>query len=361
MVVQDLKKYIYENEKIEYVLEKLGCGNIKYHENHEYYSASFPDGDNLQGINIKNNKYLSYRSFSRSVSYEDFKDLIDLVIYITKKTFTGSIKYLHKILKLKYTVNNIKRNISDKKNILTTWDVKYFERFKSSNYFNVADIKFIPENILHDYVPLLYIGWYKEGIAPWTRDKFGIEYSYSRSRIIIPLRYWKSGELLGINSRTTIENFEEFGIKKYWITPSYPKNMNLYGLWENMKSIIQTGYCVVVEAEKSVLKRDTLLDDTLVSVQGHSISEEQKRILIGLNVEIIIAFDKDVNINEIRFICEKFYNIRKVSYMYDKWDILGEKDSPVDVGNNGYKFLLNNRIKYNSDEHKKYLESLKNK
>ena len=75
MDIVSLKKYIYENKKIDFILNELKCWNIKYHENKEYYSASFPDGDNLQGINIRNNPYLNYRSFSRNVSYEDNEDL----------------------------------------------------------------------------------------------------------------------------------------------------------------------------------------------------------------------------------------------------------------------------------------------
>lgn len=42
------------------------------------------------------------------------------------------------------------------------------------------------------------------------------------------------------------------------------------------------------------------MDDTCVSLQGKIISEEQIRILIGLDSEIVLALDKDVDINEIR-------------------------------------------------------------
>ena len=32
-----LKKYIYDNQKIEFVLDEIGCKNIKYHDNKEFY------------------------------------------------------------------------------------------------------------------------------------------------------------------------------------------------------------------------------------------------------------------------------------------------------------------------------------
>jgi DNA primase len=73
------------------------------------------------------------------------------------------------------------------------------------------------------------------------------------------------------------------------------------------------------------------LDYTATAVCGHDISDEQVKILAGLNLkEIIIAFDKDVPQNELRAQCEKFYGIRNVSYIYDKEDLLDDNDDSND-------------------------------
>ena len=45
-----LKRYIYENNLIQVILEKLGCKDIIYHKEKEYYSASHPDGDNTDNL-----------------------------------------------------------------------------------------------------------------------------------------------------------------------------------------------------------------------------------------------------------------------------------------------------------------------
>lgn len=159
--------------------------------------------------------------------------------------------------------------------------------------------------------------------------------------------------------RTTISNYEELGIPKYWITPTYQKSANLYGLAQNYDEIVSKKVVTVFEGEKSTLKRFSLTDGTCVSLQGKTISDEQRRILIGLNSEIVIALDADVNINEIRHMCEKFYRIRTVSYIFDRWGLLGEKDSPADKGDKIYKFLFKYRVKYDESEHRKYLNSLR--
>lgn len=358
MTINELKRYIYEQNKIQDILEELGCHDIKYNEQKEYWSAAQPDGDNPQGVNIRNNEYLNYRSFSRGVDYEDGKDLISLVEIIKKLSFINAIKYLHNILKLPFEFNKKEDKPQKKFDPLSV-----FKRVlrSSRNFVNVDDIHVLDDNLLNDFVPMLHIDWFREGIMPWTREKFKLAYSYRHKRVIIPLRYWATGELLGFNQRTTVENYEEFNIKKYFITPTYPKALNLYGLYENYDSIQKAGYVVIAESEKSVLKRDSFGDGTVVALSGKSISDEQVRILIGLNVEIVIGLDKDVDVNEVRHMCEKFRNIRKVSYIHDFMGILGSKDAPMDASNKDYQFLFESRIVYDRSEQRKYQESLGDK
>lgn len=348
-----LKNYIFENNKVEYVLNEIGCHSIVYHPNKEFYSCGNINGDNKGAINVRNNEYLSVINWTRQKEFNDNSDIITLVQYNKNMSFVEAIKYLHKILDLPFEFKKVK-----------TPEKKYdplaiFKRVANrQRVVNVDDIHILEDKLIEDYVPMLHISWAKEGITERTRKKFGIAYSYKHKRIVVPLRFWLTGELLGFNQRTTVENYNEFGIKKYFITPTYPKCLNLYGLYENYDAIQEAGYVVVAESEKSVLKRDSLGDSTVVALSGKSISDEQARILIGLNVEIIIALDNDVDINEVRYLCEKFKNIRKVSYIKDFMGILGEKDSPMDARNKNYQFLFDNRIVYDKSEQKKYQESL---
>lgn len=349
-----LKNYIFENGKIEFILNEIGCKYIQYHPNKEYYSCSNFNGDNQGAINVRNNEYLGVINYTRTKEFGDNSDIITLVQYNKSMSFVEAIKYLHKILDIPFEFKKIK-----------TLETKYdplalFKRVANrQRVVNVDDIHILEDKLVNDYIPLLHLSWVKEGITEKTRKKFGIAYSYKHKRIVIPLRWWATGELLGFNQRTTVENYEEFNIKKYFITPTYPKQLNLYGLYENYDTIQKAGYVVVSESEKSVLKRDSLGDGTVVALSGKSMSDEQTRILIGLNVEIVIALDNDVDVNEIRFICDKFKNIRKVSYIKDFMGILGDKDAPMDARNKDYQFLFDNRIIYDRNEQRKYQESLK--
>lgn len=352
----NLKKYIYENEKIEYVLNEIGCGHIQYHSNKSYYSCSNFNGDNQNAINVKNNEYLSVINWTRTKEFDGCSDIITLVQYNKNMSFVEAVKYLHSILDLPFEFKKKEDKPQKKYDPLNV-----FKRALRGNrsVVNVDDIHVLDDKLLDDFVPMLHIDFFRDGIMPWTREKFKLAYSYKHKRVVIPLRYWATGELLGFNQRTTVENYEEFGIKKYFITPTYPKALNLYGLYENYDSIQKAGYVVIAESEKSVLKRDSLGDGSVVALSGKSMSDEQVRILIGLNVEIVIGLDVDVDIDEVRHIAEKFYHIRPVSYIYDKWDLLKDKQAPMDAKDKIYKFLFKHRVKYDNAEHKKYLESLK--
>lgn len=365
MTIKTLKKHIFDNNKIEFVLENIGCHHIKYNANKEFYSCGNYNGDNTGAINVKNNEYLNVVNWTRAKDFGEGSDLITLTQYNKQCSFIEAVKYLYKILGLDYRPRK-KKVVEEKK-----FDpLAVFKRaLTSKRRVNVAEIQVIDEDILDEYIPILHIDWFKEGIMPWTAKKFGLAYSYRRKRVIIPMRHWLTGDLLGINARTTIENYNELGIKKYYLTPTYQKSLNLFGLYENYDDIQESGYVVVYESEKSVLKRHSLRQIDFekwifdysngVALSGHTMSDEQARILIGLNVEVVIALDKDVPIEEVWSICEKFYRIRRVSYIIDNQDLIGEKDSPADARNEDFNTLFYNRVKYDESKHKQYLKSLK--
>lgn len=355
----EIKKYIYKNKQIEFVLIQIECHNIQYHQNKNYYSCSNYNGDNSTAINVKNNEYLNVKNWTREKEFNENADIITLVEYNKNLSFVESLKYLHNILGIEYKWTKQSLAIKENNNPLLV----FTKHLSKNQVFNdVSDIQFLNENILNNYVPLLHINWFREGVMPWTAKKFRLGYSYSKKRVIIPLRHWRTGLIMGTNARTTVENYDEFGIRKYFITPSYPKSLNLFGLYENKANIEKSGYVVITESEKSVLKRDSLNDSTFVALSGHTISTEQVNIILSLNIyEVIIALDNDISIDEIRHICHKFYNKRKVSYIYDKWKLLGDKDSPADAENKIYQFLFKNRVLYDAEEERKYKQSLQRK
>lgn len=284
-------------------------------------------------------------------------DIFTLVMEIKGISFGKANKHIHKLLGLYYTYSS-KEKEEEKNDPL-----QIFKKVKKKRHILDKDVPIYDESCMKEYVDLPHISWVREGILPFACKRFNIGYSYDRKRIVIPERKWDgdNNDYIGISGRTTVENYEMFDIPKYFkLSDTYPKGINIYGLNENYKTIQEAGYVVVLESQKSVLKRYSRKDGTATAIGNCELTEEQVKILISLNVEICICLDEGISLQHIRKECEKFYPIRKVSYMYDKWGLIqkGSKNSPADMPNKIYEFMKKHRTIYDEKERRLYKEWL---
>ena len=283
MDAKQLKEYIIQNEDcLITILEDLGFHKIV--DRGEYVTCALPEHNNPSGFSIlKENLYCN----SFSTHFEFKGGIFELVQQMKGKTFGQSIYYIHKILGLKYEYNG-KKEEPKEDSILD-----FFKKYKTKpNRRNTKEkeLKFYTdEEVFSMYKQCPYSGWIKEGIIAGVQKEFCIGYHFDSKRIVIPHRYWKDGSIVGLIGRTLKSNIEieMFDIPKYFPLIPYPKSKNLYGLWENMEYIKQAKEVIVFEAEKSVLKMASKGYRNCVSVGSHDLSEEQVKILIGLNVNIV--------------------------------------------------------------------------
>lgn len=354
MNANDLVKYIYDNDKIKYVLENLDCVHIS--ERTTEFRCGLPNDTSRTRVRIKKNEYLNITIFQ--ANDEIIRgNIITLTMNINNCNFISAIKFLHNILNLRYSFTKQKKE-KDKKSPIDIFNkvIKHKKKYKT-------EIKIYENDILNCYIQGVHINWYKEGILPFTAKEFNLGYDIEHKRVVIPHSKWDSlneDKYIGIMGRTTIKNYDLLDIPKYFPLIPFSKGLNLYGLKENYKTILEKGYVVIHEAEKSVLKRHSVLDKTGVALCCHDFDErgEQVKILIGLNVDIIICMDKGVSLNHIRSMCERFYNIRNVYYVWDKYDILKDKEAPADKSNKIYNILLKQKIKYDEKERNEYFKWL---
>ena len=335
-------------------MESLGCHDIKEYQGE--WRAALPEGTNKTAVCVKKN---NLSSAIRCSDCNKMGDIFTLVMEIKNIQFGKANKYIHKVLGLNYTYNNKEKEKEEEKND----PLQIFKKVRKKRHTLDKDTPIYDDSCMKEYVDLPYIGWIREGVMPFACERFNIGYSYDRKRIVIPERKWDGddNDYIGVSGRTTVENYEMFDIPKFFkLSNTYPKGINVYGLNENYKTIQEAGYCVMLEAQKSVLKRYSRKDGTAVAIGNCELTEEQVRILISLNVEIIIALDEGIDINLIRKECDKFYPIRKVSYMYDKWGLIkkGSKNSPADMPNKIYEFMKKHRVVYDEKERRLYKDWL---
>lgn len=180
-------------------------------------------------------------------------------------------------------------------------------------------------NFLDQFVPMLHDMWRSEGITEETAKKFNIRYDTSTECIIIPILD-KEGNLVGAKSRETKPSEH-----KYSYELRSRKSLVLYGLYQNLESIRKKNEVIVFEAEKSVLKADSMGLTNTVALGGKIVSVDQARMLQDLNVDIILALDEDVSDEDI------MKNVHKISFPFLLKDIyvlkdnrLRHKESPAD-------------------------------
>jgi len=189
------------------------------------------------------------------------------------------------------------------------------------------------------------IVWEQEGISRASMEKFQVRYDSFSNRLVYPVRN-VDGQIVNIGGRTLDPDWKSKGVRKYTYFKPWPDGMQIiYGLYENMAAIKEAHQIIVFEGAKSVMLADTYGVHNAGALLTSHLNQYQLQILIRLGCDVVFALDKDVNIRNDHDIkrLKPFVNI---SYIWDRENLLNEKDSPVDAGKDVWEKLYNNRYVY---------------
>lgn len=236
-------------------------------------------------------------------------------------------------------------------------------KYKSvrENYENKKKEVILPsynEGILDCFVKAYPVEWLKDNISKPAMDKFGIRYSISQNKIIIPHRD-VNGRLVGVRCRILNEwELENFGkympiqVENVWY--KHQLMFNLYGLYENLDNIRRTGIVYIAEGEKSCLQAESFnMPNCVVATCGNKLNKFQLNLLLKYAQprEVVICYDqeelpgKNDYFNKLYNICNKYKEYCNMSFIYDRQKLLKLKQSPFDCGEEIFKKLLEKRVK----------------
>lgn len=343
---KELKEYIIQdNERLYSILRATGFHNIWQASDSEVRCAT-PDGDNETSVMIRLNEDLYTSMFS--VGYSG--DLFGAIQKVQNTSFADTMVLIHNILGLATNgkkINYVVDPLSQLKNLAMGG---FDNRPKENRKYTDAE--------LGTFVQLPHKSLIEEGVSPKVAKQFNVCFDPRKNRIIFPHYDWiDTDKIVGIKGRTTQtqDEIDMTGTPKYWnYISGYRKTLNMYGYNVAKEYIPERSKIILFEGEKSVLKEFTFNrgKGCSVALGGHSISEEQVNFIlknIPLDCEVVLAFDKDVMTKEEEgesFIideAQKFRPFREVSYIYDKYDLLGKKDSPIDKGYKVWSYLMKYR------------------
>ena len=204
----------------------------------------------------------------------------------------------------------------------------------------------LPQDIMEQYDPDLsrLQLWRDEGITDESLEKFQVRYDGVTDSIVYPIRN-PDGTIVNIGSRTLDPEYKSKGIPKYIYKYKWGSIQTIYGLAENHDAIMEKREIILFEGCKSVLKAHGWGIDNAGAILTSHLSSNQLKLLLKLGVNVVFALDKDVNptkdhnIQKLRHYCNVFY-------LFDRQNLLSDKDSPVDRGEEVFKSLYEGRLRY---------------
>lgn len=336
----EIKEYLRDNpELIRDILENIGCHHVKIIKDKRVQGAR-PNGNNITSVQVslKSNllsTVIRTKTDFSSFNNTEYQDLFSLIQYIKESTFDEAIDLVCTICKIKYD-RHIKKTIdSGSLNFL-----KQFKRTITKEFLENTNEAIYDESFKERFIRKDCKIFYDDGIFPETQNKFEVSYDILDNRVVFPIRNYE-GKIVSFKGRTNDVDFKIKGIPKYIYYYPIDGRFYLYGYYENYFDIINSEELIVGEAEKFVQQLDSMGIYNSVSISKKTISIEQLNKLIKLHKTIVLAFDKDVTMEEIFIECRKFKGLCKVFYIYDKDNLLNDKQSPTDRGKDVFMKLYN--------------------
>ena len=334
------------------------------------------DGEPELGNDIIVSKTICHGGHSHKLYYYDntklFKcytdcldsfDIFELIIKINKlNNIDYSLPQAIRFITNYYGIVVETENSENQEN-LQDWQIlnKYDRSSSQEKEEKIVEMKFYDDKILQYLPHPRILNWEKEGITREVMEECGICYDPSYQGIVIP-HYNIDGKLVGIRERTLIKENENNGKYKPAILNykqyNHPLGFNLYNLNNSKENIKKIKKVFVFEGEKSCLLYRSYFGgdaDISVAVCGSNLINYQVQLLLSLGVEeICIAFDKQFQeigddewkrwTKKLKELNRKYSPLVQISFLFDKMNLLGYKDSPIDRGPEIFMQLFKERI-----------------
>lgn len=191
--------------------------------------------------------------------------------------------------------------------------------------------------------------WLDEGIKQDVMDLFGVRVDTWQNRIVYPV-YDICGNLINIKARTRYKNYKQMKIPKYINYYQVGVMDYFQGLNITLPYIQESNEVIVFESIKSVMLAYGWGYKNCVSAEKHTLTKEQTDLLVKLRVNVMFAYDSDVDYRsgDVRQSIDKLKRITNVFIIDDRKKLLGgadAKNSPVDCGEEIWETLYGQKRK----------------
>lgn len=340
--LKEIKKRLLRENRIDRIFEAMGCEFISFSGNR--IEAQLPrrfHSDNKRAVQTKLNDSLTSSIRNRA----DFGggDIYSLISYICHDK-RGKDEYdedLHNAKKficetLGWTEYLKGGTFKTKKDYVAP--LKAIMREKQQ-VREIVPNPILPESVLDEFLPYPSLDWINEGISFETQKLYGIGFDLDSKRITIPMRN-RFGQLVGVKGRIMKDEDDD---RKYLYLYRYQNRYEWFNFHYAHPYILMDKKVYIFEAEKSCMKAYSNGIFNTLAIGASEISPEQVQMVkqLGLDIEIVLCYDKGITLDEIRKNAQLFEG-RKVQAIFDTSNLLSGKDSPIDEGIEVWNELIKN-------------------
>ena len=235
-------------------------------------------------------------------------------------------------------------DIRPKEKMAATITCKKFRKPKRTEKQSKGTI--LPDNYMERYEDRAdkLQAWLDEGISAESLERFVVKYDAFSDRLVYPIRNL-AGKIVNIGGRTLDPEWKAKNLRKYTYFFGWGTLDTIYGLYDNLEEILKRREIILFEGCKSVLLADTWGIKNAGAILTSHLNPHQMRILARLGCRVVFALDKEVKIRDDHNI-QKLKNYVEVEYLWDREDLLDDKDAPVDKGAETFKKLYEGRLRY---------------
>lgn len=349
----DIKKRVIEDGRLEELLNLMECESVKFKNNR--YEAMLPPkfcSDSARSVQAYQNENISCRIRSRSVSNIDIFDLISYIVFdcyddnSIHKCLPKSKRWLCEKLGFEEYLNGYVRPEVKEDHLKWLHDLK---RKRSKKIHQVKDNDIFDDCVLNQFVMYPHISYLNEGIEYKTQLEFQIGFDVQSERLVYPIHN-QFGEIISIKGRTLDPEYKAKNIPKFLYLIPFNMMYEWYNWHRAMYYIVATKEVIIYEAEKTSWLSTQYGVRNCLSIGGGDISEFQVQLIksLGMDIKIILAYDKDKSAEDIKKQAKKFGNTRSVFAMWDGRKVFSaeKKHSPTDLGEEAFMQLYEDRYKY---------------
>lgn len=334
-----IKKRLLDENKVEKVLEAIGCEYISYSGGR--IEAQLPqrfDSNNRRSVQVRvNDDYLSSSIRSRGDFKGETRDIYSLVSYILNDKRGDDIQ--DDLYNAKSFICNLFGWSEYFKGSNTPSRIDYVAPLRAllsstRKKRNLEPNPVLPESIMDEYKikgqSVSFEDWIDEGIPHNIQVMYDVGFDLDSKRIVFPIRN-RFGQIVGVKGR--IMKTEDAPDFKYLYLYKCNNGLELFNFHFAHPYILQYKKVYIFESEKSCMKAFANGIYNTLAIGASDVTDVQASVIkqLGLDIEVVLCYDEGITTEEIKTQAEKFIG-RKVYAMFDTDGLLGKKDSPIDCG-----------------------------